>query len=143
MCNRYRETSAISIRYQSSGHTVSMLVNFLIHRVNFYYHRFEVEYSSKLPLCMTSHSLVTRSIQLCMVFCRYLTVAHNFLAEEEDLLPVAVWPRLSQLHIYDNPLTNDRVGDPPMLRKYLTDRLGMLNPCQCSSAWFSYLSIPT
>ncbi|XP_067950001.1 X-ray radiation resistance-associated protein 1-like [Watersipora subatra] len=56
---------------------------------------------------------------------RFLTLAHNYLSEEEDLLPIAAWPNITQVHIYDNPLVNERSGDPPMLRKFLTERLGI------------------
>ena len=62
---------------------------------------------------------------LYAILFRFLTLAHNYLTEEEDLLPVAAWPNLTQVLIHDNPLTNERSGDPPMLKKFLTDRLGV------------------
>lgn len=45
--------------------------------------------------------------------------------EEEALLAVAAWPVLSELVIHSNPLTTDHSGDPPLLKRFLVDRLGI------------------
>ncbi|XP_033097416.1 X-ray radiation resistance-associated protein 1-like [Anneissia japonica] len=55
----------------------------------------------------------------------YLSLAFNKISEEEGLLAVAAWPLLSELIISDNPLTTHRSGDPPLLKRYLSDRLGI------------------
>jgi hypothetical protein len=55
----------------------------------------------------------------------YLNLAHNRIVEEEALLAVAAWPMLVELVIHDNPLTSDHSGDPPLLKRFLTARLGI------------------
>ncbi|XP_062584370.1 X-ray radiation resistance-associated protein 1-like [Saccostrea cucullata] len=55
----------------------------------------------------------------------YLNLAHNQIAEEEALLAVAAWPMLVELVIHNNPLTSDHSGDPPLLKRFLTARLGI------------------
>lgn len=40
-------------------------------------------------------------------------------------MAVAAWPMLTQLDIYANPLTIQNKGDPPLLKQYLVDRLGI------------------
>ncbi|KAG1943540.1 X-ray radiation resistance-associated protein [Pimephales promelas] len=47
------------------------------------------------------------------------------IAEEEALLPVALFPKLNELVIHSNPLTTQRSGDPPMLTYFLQDKLGI------------------
>ena len=47
------------------------------------------------------------------------------IAEEEALLSVAAWPMLSELLIANNPLTTENSGDPPLLKRFLQDRLGI------------------
>ncbi|XP_070173868.1 X-ray radiation resistance-associated protein 1-like isoform X2 [Littorina saxatilis] len=56
---------------------------------------------------------------------RYLNLANNRIREEDALLAVAVWPMLVHLVIHNNPLTTDHKGEPPLLRRFLTDRLGI------------------
>ncbi|XP_053334967.1 X-ray radiation resistance-associated protein 1 [Clarias gariepinus] len=56
---------------------------------------------------------------------RYLNLANNKIFEEEGLLAVALFPLLSELIIYSNPLTTQKSGDPPMLTWFLQDRLGI------------------
>lgn len=55
----------------------------------------------------------------------YLNLAHNQIVEEEALLAVAAWPMLVELDIHDNPLTSNHSGDPPLLKRFLTARLGI------------------
>ncbi|XP_071489518.1 X-ray radiation resistance-associated protein 1-like [Diadema antillarum] len=55
----------------------------------------------------------------------YLSLAHNKIADEEGLLAVAAWPMLQELIIHDNPLTTQNSGDPPLLNRYLSKRLGI------------------
>lgn len=50
----------------------------------------------------------------------------TFQIEKEDhVLPVGMWPELSELIIHDNPLTTQRSGDPPMLHRILALNLGI------------------
>ncbi|XP_078514702.1 X-ray radiation resistance-associated protein 1 [Lissotriton helveticus] len=56
---------------------------------------------------------------------RYLSLSDNKIENEENLLAVALFPSLVELVIYDNPLTTLRSGDPPLLTKFLQDRLGI------------------
>ncbi|KAL8600018.1 hypothetical protein ACOMHN_057787 [Nucella lapillus] len=56
---------------------------------------------------------------------RYLNIAHNQIREEDALLAVAAWPMLVQLVIHSNPLTTEQSGDPPLLKRFLSDRLGI------------------
>ncbi|XP_002738623.1 X-ray radiation resistance-associated protein 1-like [Saccoglossus kowalevskii] len=55
----------------------------------------------------------------------FLSLAYNQIAEEEGLLAVAAWPMLTELVIHNNPLTTLNSGDPPLLKRYLVDRLGI------------------
>ncbi|XP_052392811.1 X-ray radiation resistance-associated protein 1 [Carassius gibelio] len=67
------------------------------------------------------------ALGLCLPFpeLRHLNLANNEIAEEEALLPVALFPKLSELVIHSNPLTTQRSGDPPMLTCFLQDKLGI------------------
>ncbi|CAH1245807.1 XRRA1 [Branchiostoma lanceolatum] len=56
---------------------------------------------------------------------RYLSIASNMITEEEDLIALAAWPLLSEVVIHSNPLTTKHSGDPPLLKRFLTDRLGI------------------
>ncbi|XP_043077759.1 X-ray radiation resistance-associated protein 1 [Puntigrus tetrazona] len=56
---------------------------------------------------------------------RHLNLANNEIAEEEALLPVALFSKLSELVIHSNPLTTQRSGDPPMLTCFLQDKLAI------------------
>ncbi|XP_022098597.1 X-ray radiation resistance-associated protein 1-like isoform X2 [Acanthaster planci] len=55
----------------------------------------------------------------------HLSLAFNKISDEESLLAVAAWPMLKELIIHDNPLTTNSSGDPPLLKRYLKDRLGI------------------
>ncbi|XP_075448881.1 X-ray radiation resistance-associated protein 1 isoform X2 [Ascaphus truei] len=56
---------------------------------------------------------------------RYLSLADNKIAYEESLLPAALFPCLEELVIHGNPLTTLRSGDPPLLKSFLQQRLGI------------------
>ncbi|CAL1529992.1 unnamed protein product [Lymnaea stagnalis] len=56
---------------------------------------------------------------------RYLNLVNNLICEEDGLLAVAAWPMLSEIDIYNNPLTTEINGDPPLLKRFLEDRLGI------------------
>ncbi|RUS78772.1 hypothetical protein EGW08_013456, partial [Elysia chlorotica] len=56
---------------------------------------------------------------------RYLNLADNKICEEDALLAVAAWPMLLELDIQGNPLTTETSGDPPLIRRFLMDRLGI------------------
>lgn len=45
--------------------------------------------------------------------------------DEDALLALAAWPMLAELLIHDNPLTTQHSGDPPLLKRFLRDRLGI------------------
>ncbi|XP_072034836.1 LOW QUALITY PROTEIN: X-ray radiation resistance-associated protein 1-like [Amphiura filiformis] len=55
----------------------------------------------------------------------HLSLAYNKISEEEALLALAAWPMLKELVIHNNPLTSNNSGDPPLLKRYLQDRLGI------------------
>uniref|UniRef100_A0A8C2FDV0 X-ray radiation resistance associated 1 n=1 Tax=Cyprinus carpio TaxID=7962 RepID=A0A8C2FDV0_CYPCA len=67
------------------------------------------------------------ALVLCLPFPElcHLNLANNEIAEEEALLPVALFPKLSELVIHSNPLTTQRSGDPPMLTCFLQEKLGI------------------
>ncbi|XP_051955786.1 X-ray radiation resistance-associated protein 1, partial [Xyrauchen texanus] len=67
------------------------------------------------------------SEDFCLPFpeLHHLNLANNEIAEEEALLPVALFPKLSELVIHSNPLTTQRSGDPPILTCFLQDKLGI------------------
>ncbi|KAL4220511.1 X-ray radiation resistance-associated protein 1 [Mactra antiquata] len=56
---------------------------------------------------------------------RSLNLAYNKIEDEEALLAVAAWPMLVELIIHNNPLTTENSGDPPLLQRFLGDRLGI------------------
>ncbi|CAG5120231.1 unnamed protein product, partial [Candidula unifasciata] len=56
---------------------------------------------------------------------RYLNLSHNKIYEESGLLAVAAWPVLEEVEIFDNPLTTESTGDPPLLKVFLQERLGI------------------
>ncbi|XP_046584130.1 X-ray radiation resistance-associated protein 1-like [Haliotis rubra] len=56
---------------------------------------------------------------------RYLSLAHNQISDEDALLAVAAWPMLVELVLHNNPLTTNHSGNPPLLKRFLHDRLGI------------------
>uniref|UniRef100_A0A5F8GL76 X-ray radiation resistance associated 1 n=1 Tax=Monodelphis domestica TaxID=13616 RepID=A0A5F8GL76_MONDO len=56
---------------------------------------------------------------------RYLSLAHNKISNEDALLPVALFPSLSELIFHNNPLVIHTKGDPPLLYSFLQKRLGI------------------
>ncbi|XP_053564727.1 X-ray radiation resistance-associated protein 1 [Bombina bombina] len=54
---------------------------------------------------------------------RYLSLADNKIAYEENLMCAALFPALEELVIFGNPLTSLRSGDPPLLRCFLQQSL--------------------
>ncbi|CAI9534686.1 unnamed protein product [Staurois parvus] len=54
-----------------------------------------------------------------------LSLADNKIEHEEDLLAVALFPTLEELVIHGNPLTTRWKGDPPLLKSFLQERLGV------------------
>ncbi|XP_023572491.1 X-ray radiation resistance-associated protein 1 isoform X1 [Octodon degus] len=56
---------------------------------------------------------------------RYLSLAYNKIAKEDALLPVALFPSLSELVFHNNPLVAHTRGVPPLLKSFLQERLGI------------------
>ncbi|XP_004683261.1 PREDICTED: X-ray radiation resistance-associated protein 1 [Condylura cristata] len=56
---------------------------------------------------------------------RYLSLAYNKIAKEDAMLPVALFPSLSELIFHNNPLVAHTRGVPPLLKSFLHDRLGI------------------
>ncbi|KAL3847386.1 hypothetical protein ACJMK2_018301 [Sinanodonta woodiana] len=56
---------------------------------------------------------------------RHINLAYNKIEDEDALLAVAAWPMLVELVIHNNPLTTENSGDPPLLKRFLGDRLGI------------------
>ncbi|XP_042567380.1 X-ray radiation resistance-associated protein 1 [Cyprinus carpio] len=55
----------------------------------------------------------------------HLNLANNEIAEEEALLPVALFPKLSELVIHSNPLTTQRSGKLTLLSFFVIGKLGI------------------
>nr|XP_019599925.1 PREDICTED: X-ray radiation resistance-associated protein 1 isoform X1 [Rhinolophus sinicus] len=56
---------------------------------------------------------------------RYLSLAYNKIAKEDAILPVALFPSLSELVFHNNPLVAHTRGVPPLLKSFLQERLGI------------------
>nr|XP_013000748.1 X-ray radiation resistance-associated protein 1 isoform X4 [Cavia porcellus] len=56
---------------------------------------------------------------------RYLSLAYNKIVKEDALLPVALFPSLSELVFHNNPLVANTRGVPPLLKSFLQERLGI------------------
>ncbi|XP_074657735.1 X-ray radiation resistance-associated protein 1-like isoform X2 [Tubulanus polymorphus] len=56
---------------------------------------------------------------------RSVDLSFNKIEHEEGLLATAGWPMLSELVIHDNPLTTRNSGEPPLLKRFLQQRLGI------------------
>uniref|UniRef100_A0A667X275 X-ray radiation resistance associated 1 n=1 Tax=Myripristis murdjan TaxID=586833 RepID=A0A667X275_9TELE len=56
---------------------------------------------------------------------QFLNLAANKIAEEEALLAVGLFPKLSEIVIHSNPLTTLRCGGLPLLMLCLQERLGI------------------
>ncbi|XP_064639371.1 X-ray radiation resistance-associated protein 1-like [Lineus longissimus] len=56
---------------------------------------------------------------------RSIDLSYNKIEEEEGILAVAAWPMLAELLIHNNPLTMRHSGDPPLLKRFLKERLGI------------------
>ncbi|XP_067280085.1 X-ray radiation resistance-associated protein 1 isoform X2 [Pseudorasbora parva] len=84
-------------------------------------------HSGPLKYCADQRKEDGCPLDLCLPFpeLRHLNLANNEIAEEEALLPVALFPKLDELVIHSNPLTTQRSGDPPMLTCFLQDKLGI------------------
>ncbi|BFZ00960.1 hypothetical protein BsWGS_03999 [Bradybaena similaris] len=56
---------------------------------------------------------------------RYLNLSHNKIYEESGLMALGAWPALEEVDIAGNPLTMESAGDPPLLKKFLQEKLGI------------------
>ncbi|XP_063288031.1 X-ray radiation resistance-associated protein 1 [Pelobates fuscus] len=56
---------------------------------------------------------------------RFLSLANNKIAYEENLLAAALFPSLEELVIHGNPLVTLRKGDSPLLKTFFQERLGI------------------
>lgn len=45
--------------------------------------------------------------------------------EEDDLIAISSWPMLNEIILYGNPIVYNNVGYPPLIKKYLVERLGI------------------
>ena len=69
--------------------------------------------------------IMQRGVCTCLseyVDCMFI---YSQIEDEEALLAVAAWPMLVELIIHSNPLTTENSGDPPLLQRFLGDRLGI------------------
>ncbi|XP_046374524.2 X-ray radiation resistance-associated protein 1-like [Haliotis rufescens] len=73
----------------------------------------------------TTHQAEDQQAQCPFPELRYLSLAHNQISDEDALLAVAAWPMLVELVIHSNPLTTNHSGNPPLLKRFLQDRLGI------------------
>lgn len=55
----------------------------------------------------------------------YINLSNNLIQEEDDLIGLASWPMLNEIILHDNPIVTKHVGYPPLLKKFLIDRLGI------------------
>ncbi|XP_057216568.1 X-ray radiation resistance-associated protein 1 isoform X2 [Triplophysa rosa] len=105
---------------QGSGRTVSFLDVTMIDASETQNQQKSTTATSKRKDPRCPENFVLPFPELC-----HLNLANNKIAEEEALLPVALFPKLKELVIHSNPLTTQRCGDPPMLTSFLQDRLGI------------------
>ncbi|KAM9321144.1 X-ray radiation resistance-associated protein 1 [Gastrophryne carolinensis] len=82
--------------------------------------------SSNLPsVLLSSTEEVLRSFLPPLPSLSTLSLAHNKITREEDLLAAALFPSLEELVIYGNPMSTRRRGDPRLLNSFLQQRLGV------------------
>merc|ERR1712226_961124 len=53
------------------------------------------------------------------------SVAYHQITSGDGVLPVVGWPMLQEINIAGNPLVSKYKGEPPLLHRYLTNRLGI------------------
>ncbi|CAH8826335.1 unnamed protein product [Trichobilharzia szidati] len=56
---------------------------------------------------------------------QFIDLSHNKISCEEHLLPVAVWPKLKEIIIYDNPVIKKTSKLPPLLERLLIKQLNI------------------
>lgn len=56
---------------------------------------------------------------------RILSIAHNKITSEDGVLPVVGWPMLQEINLIGNPIVATYKGEPPLINRYLTQRLGI------------------
>ncbi|CAH8430814.1 unnamed protein product [Heterobilharzia americana] len=54
-----------------------------------------------------------------------IDLSHNKISFEEHLLPVAVWPKLKEVIVYNNPVVNKSSQIPPLLERLLVKQLNI------------------
>ena len=54
-----------------------------------------------------------------------LDISHNAIIDENALLPLAAWPNLREVDIWENPLTRNCKGIPPFLDYQLSKLCGI------------------
>lgn len=54
-----------------------------------------------------------------------LDLTYNLIAEDQALLPLATWPSLLEVNIWENPLTKTRKGTSSVLQYHFTDLAGI------------------
>ncbi|XP_054612091.1 X-ray radiation resistance-associated protein 1 isoform X2 [Dunckerocampus dactyliophorus] len=74
---------------------------------------------------MSQESDVLRGLLSPLPELQFLDLSHNKIAEEEVLLPAAVFPKLREIDIRSNPIATKKCGDPPLLTYYLQEKMGI------------------
>ena len=54
-----------------------------------------------------------------------LDISYNDIADEEALLPLTAWPNLMEVNVWENPVTKNCKGPPPLLHYHLTKLCGI------------------
>ena len=62
----------------------------------------------------------------------------NLIAEDQALLPLATWPSLVEVNIWNNPLVKCRKGLSPLLRYHLTTLCGIRINRLCTQGLFLF-----
>jgi len=69
--------------------------------------------------------LTTDSRGVAFTQLEFLDLSENPLTSESDILPLASCPQLQSLRICRTKLARSYKGDPPMIKKYLIDQMGI------------------
>lgn len=69
--------------------------------------------------------LTTESRGVAFTQLEFLDLSENPLTSETDILPLASCPQLQALRICRTKLARSYKGDPPMIKKYLIDQMGI------------------
>ena len=88
-------------------------------------HRVNAVLKNQLLLLSSDFNLTRKESAVPFQSLEKLDISYNDIADEEALLPLTAWPNLMEVNVWENPVTKNCKGPPPLLHYHLTKLCGI------------------